>query len=132
MKPQSLPSAPAPRGLRLLIVDDNPHVRRDLSQLLALTGDLQIAGEAADGAEALRQAELLHPDVILLDLEMPVMDGYSAARQLKVRWPGCRVVALSVHSYPAARQKAALAGCDAFIEKGAALQEILMKIVGDS
>jgi DNA-binding NarL/FixJ family response regulator len=123
-------SAPTPRRLRLLIVDDISHVRRNLSQLLSLTGDLQIAGEAADGVEALRLAALLQPDVILLDLEMPGMDGYTAAGQIKERWPDCRVIALSVHSYPAARQKAAQSGCDDFLEKGASLQEILKRITG--
>ena len=122
----ALPSAA--HRLRLLIVDDMPCVRRDLRLLLSLSGDLEIAGEAANGQEALRQVASLRPDIVLLDLEMPVMDGYSAAYQIKSRWPTCRVVALSMHSYPAARQKATQAGCDDFIEKGATLTEIRQKI----
>jgi DNA-binding NarL/FixJ family response regulator len=116
------------RPLRVLIVDDKPQVRRDLRRLLALHKALEIAGEAADGLEAVRKAGEIRPDVILLDLEMPVLDGYAAARQIKTRWPGCRVVALSVHSYPSAREKAAQAGVDEFIEKGASLPETLRKI----
>ncbi len=128
MSTQPLPTTSNPRLLRLLIVDDAPEVRRDLHLLLSLCGAVEVAGEAANGREALQQTEHLRPDVVLLDLEMPVMDGYEAARQIKACWPNCRVVAFSVHSYPSARQKAARAGVDDFIEKGAPLQEILQKI----
>jgi DNA-binding NarL/FixJ family response regulator len=120
-----LPSHPQ---LRLLIVDDNPQVRQELHLLLSLSAGLEIAGEAANGLEAIQQTAHLHPDVVLLDLEMPVLDGYEAARQIKTRWPACRVVALSVYSYPAAREKAARSGVNDFIEKGAPLSEILQKI----
>jgi len=128
MSTQPLPTTSSQRLLRLLIVDDAAEVRRDLRLLLSLSGAVEVAGEAANGREALQQAEHLRPDVVLLDLEMPVMDGYEAARQIKAHWPGCRVVAFSVHSYPSARQKAAVAGVDEFIEKGAPLREILQKI----
>jgi DNA-binding NarL/FixJ family response regulator len=114
--------------LRLLIVDDNSQVRQDLHLLLGMNDGLEIAGEAANGLEAVQQAVQLSPDVILLDLEMPVLDGYEAAQKLKNLNPASRVVALSVHSYAAARQKAARAGIDEFIEKGAPLDEILRKI----
>ena len=128
MSTQPLPTTSSQRLLRLLIVDDVARVRRDLRLLLSLSGAVEVAGEAANGREALQQADALQPDVVLLDLEMPVMDGYEAARQIKARWPACRVVAFSVHSYPSARQKAARAGVDEFIEKGAPLHEILQKI----
>jgi CheY-like chemotaxis protein len=87
-----------------------------------------VVGEAPGGAAAVAQVEALQPDVILMDLAMPVMDGFEATRQIKARWPGCRVIAFSVHSYPQARQKARQAGVDDFIEKGASLQEIVRKI----
>ncbi len=128
MTSQLLPPAPCSQQLRLLIVDDVYEVRRDLRLLITLSGRLEVAGEAADGKEALQLVEALSPDVVLLDLEMPVMDGYEAARQIKARWPDCRVVAFSVHSYSAARQKAATAGVDEFVEKGASLNEILLKV----
>lgn len=128
MSTQPLPTASTAHLLRLLIVDDASEVRRDLRLLFSLSGAVEVAGEAANGLEALRQMDALQPDVVLLDLEMPVMDGYEAARQIKARWPACRVVAFSVYSYPAARQKAAKAGVDDFVEKGAPLPEILQKI----
>ncbi len=115
---------------RVLIVDDSPEVRRELATLLPLAGDLEVVGEAADGADALRQAEALRPQVILLDLQMPVMDGFEAGRQIKRRWPACRVVALTVHDDAAARQKAAQIGMDAFLVKGAPLQALVEAIVG--
>ncbi len=119
---------PSPQHLRLLIVDDVSEVRRDLRLLFTLNGSPEVAGEAANGREALQLVDALCPDVVLLDLEMPVMDGYETARQIKARCPAVRVVAFSVHSYEAARQKAARAGVDEFIEKGAPLSEILQKI----
>ncbi len=128
MNAQTDSSLPAHPRLRLLLVDDAPRVRQELRLLLSLSAELEIAGEACNGLEAVRQVAALHPDVILLDLEMPVQDGYAAARQIKARWPACRVIAFSVHSYPSARQNAALAGCDDFIEKGAPIEEILEKI----
>lgn len=114
--------------MRVLIVDDMPQVRRDLRLLLELSGDLEVVGEAANGREAIRQAAALRPEVVLMDLEMPVMDGYEASREIKMRWPACRVIAFSVHSYPGAREKARQAGADDFIEKGAPLSMILDKI----
>ncbi len=128
MTPQPETPTPHPQPLRLLIVDDVYEVRRDLHLLFTLSGKLEVAGEAANGREALEQVVALCPDVVLLDLEMPVLDGYEAARQIKARYPACRVVAFSVHSYETARQKAARAGVDEFIEKGASLDEILQKI----
>jgi two-component system, NarL family, response regulator LiaR len=115
-------------NISILIVDDAPEVRAELRTLLALNIGLQIAGEASNGLEAVKQAEKLHPDVVLLDLEMPLLDGYEAARQIKAIYPACRVVALSVHSYPAARSKAQQAGVDSFVEKGAPLDTLLQAV----
>ena len=83
------PSSPPPASqrLRLLIVDDNPYVRRDLHFLLELSGTVDVVGEASNGLEAIARVDALSPDAILLDLEMPVMDGYSAAKEIKTRWP---------------------------------------------
>ena len=115
-------------GQRVLIVDDSPQVRRELRTLLPLAGDIEIVGEAADGVEAIRLAEALQPEVVLMDLEMPVMDGYEAARQIKSRWPACRVVALTVHGYEAARQKASQAGVDVFLVKGVSVETLVQAI----
>jgi DNA-binding NarL/FixJ family response regulator len=110
---------------RVLIADDNPQVRQELRTLLPLAGDIEIVGEAADGWEALRLAQALQPEVVLMDLEMPFLDGYEAARQIKAGSPLCRVVALTVHGYEAARQKASQSGVDVFLVKGVSLETLV-------
>jgi DNA-binding NarL/FixJ family response regulator len=111
-----------------ILGDDSPQVRQELRTLLTLAGDIEIVGEATDGLEAVRLAEALQPEVVLMDLEMPVLDGYEAARQIKSRWPACRVVALTVHGYEAARQKASQAGVDVFLVKGTSVETLVQAI----
>ena len=81
--------------IRLLIVDDHPVVRDGLCGMF--TGDprFEVVGEAGDGAEAVAMAEALRPDVVLMDLHMPVLDGIAATRRLRVEQPGVRVLALT-------------------------------------
>lgn len=114
---------------RVLIVDDVAQVRAELRTLLPLAGDIQIVGEAADGQEAVHQVEALQPDVVLLDLEMPVMNGYQAAQQIKVRRPACRVIALTIHGYSEAFERATQCGVDAFLVKGAPLASLVQEIL---
>jgi two-component system, NarL family, response regulator LiaR len=84
-----------PSVIRVLIVDDHTIVRRGIRAFLSQTGDIQIVGEAANGLEAIRLAEELEPDVILMDLLMPQMDGIEATRQILLRQPGMRVLVLT-------------------------------------
>ena len=114
--------------IRVLLADDHAIVRAGIRQFLESAGDIEVVGEAGNGLEAVRMTEALQPDVILMDLEMPVIDGYEAARQIKTCCPDCRVVALTVHEYEAARQQAFQAGMDAFIVKGAPLETLLQTI----
>jgi DNA-binding NarL/FixJ family response regulator len=102
----------------VLIVDDMDEVRRDLRTVLSLAEDIEIVGEAANGLEAIRQVETLCPAVVLLDLEMPVLDGYQAASRIKARFPSCRIIVLTVHDYDVARRRALQAGADDVIVKG--------------
>ena len=123
-------------AIRVLIVDDVAQVQQDLRTVLTLAGDadtehpIEVVGEAANGLEAIRQADALQPDVVLMDLEMPVLDGYEAARQIKAHCPACRVIALTVNDYEAARQKSVQAGMDGFIVKGAPIETLLQAISG--
>jgi DNA-binding NarL/FixJ family response regulator len=83
---------------------------------------VKVVGEAGDGQEAVRLAEEAHPDVILMDVQMPVMDGLEATRYVKQHWPDVRVVMLTMYS---ARQKEALAaGADAFLIKGCPVEQM--------
>jgi DNA-binding NarL/FixJ family response regulator len=119
--------------IRVLLVDDAPQVRAGLRTLLPLLAEadglaLEIAGEASDGAEALRQVATLRPDVVCLDLEMPKMDGLAATAAIKARWPATRVVAFSVHGDADVVQRARAAGVDEFVVKGAALQGLIRSL----
>lgn len=123
---------PNTSSIRVLIVDDFEQVREDLHTLLSVVGDIEIVGEAGDGQQALGLVEATRPDVVLMDLEMPTMDGYHATRRIKTSLPSCRVIALSVHSDETSRQKAAEAGVDVFVEKGAPFHELIEAITEKS
>jgi DNA-binding NarL/FixJ family response regulator len=114
---------------RLLIVDDVAQVRTDLCTLLPLAADIVVVGEAANGLEAVHQVDVLQPDVVLMDLEMPVMNGYEATRQIKGQSPACRVIALTVHGYTEAIDRALQSGADAFVVKGAPLANLIREIL---
>jgi len=116
-------------AIRLLLVDDVEQVRRDLRTVLTLSSEIEIIGEAANGLEAVGLTESLQPDVILMDLEMPIMDGYESTRRVKSHCPSCRVIALTVHDYESAREKAHESGVDAFLVKGASVESIVQTIV---
>jgi len=81
--------------IRILLVDDQALFREGLRTLLSIHADLEVVGEAANGEEALRLAGDLHPDVVLMDLRMPVLDGVTATRRLSAARPGCRVIVLT-------------------------------------
>ena len=116
--------------LRVLLVDDTPQVLHDLRQLLELTGEMQIVAEAGNGLEAVRLTASLAPDVVVMDLEMPVMNGYEAARQIKSRFPATRLVILSVHAGAKERESARAAGADSFVVKGASYEVLVNAILG--
>ena len=117
-------------GKRVMIVDDVKQVRQDLCTLLTLIDSIEIVGEAQNGSEAIQRAQALHPDVILMDLEMPVLDGFEATRQIRTCLPSCRVIALTIHDYESARLRATEAGMDGFIVKGAPLKSLVRIISG--
>jgi DNA-binding NarL/FixJ family response regulator len=114
----------------VLIVDDTPQVRRDLHQFLDLTGDFEVIAEAVDGQEAVRMATALSPDVIVMDLEMPGMDGLEATRQIKERGLASRVVILSMHADPENVARARFVGADEFIVKGTDFKILINAILG--
>ncbi len=81
--------------IRILLADDQALFREGLHTLLSVQPDFEVVGEAANGEEAVGLAETLRPDVALMDLQMPVLDGVAATRQLRVACPGCRVIVLT-------------------------------------
>jgi DNA-binding NarL/FixJ family response regulator len=114
--------------IRILLVDDQATVRQGWRMRLALEPDIEVVGEAANGAEALQMAEALEPDVILLDLEMPVMDGLLAAGQLVSTLPDCTVIMVSMYDSKENRRRALLAGASAFFGKQQPMETLLSKI----
>ena len=117
---------------RILIVDDSSSVRESLGWLLRDEPGLTVAGEAANGSDAIRQAVKLNPDVVILDIELPDTDGFSVTQQLKALPHPPAVVLLSIHSDAISKQRGALAGCDAFVEKGTSwpiLLGVLQKVL---
>jgi DNA-binding NarL/FixJ family response regulator len=108
---------------RVLIVDDSAHAREGLRALLRTWSEFEIAGEAANALDALRLVAECLPDVVLMDLQMPGLDGVQATRLIKQQWPAVTVVVLTMY---VTEQNAALAaGADAFVLKEAAPERLL-------
>ena len=108
---------PETRPLSVLIVDDHPVVRRGLRVLLEVQDDIEVAGEAGDGAAALALAAELTPDVILLDLKLPGMDGIAVLTELKARGNVARVLVLTSATEPASASVAVRSGAAGVIYK---------------
>jgi DNA-binding NarL/FixJ family response regulator len=114
--------------LRLVIADDRPRTRRAVRALLAAHPGYAVVGEAGDGEEALACVGQLAPDVVLLDVRMPRLDGVATTARIKARWPAVRVV---VHSLAVERRAEVLAaGADTFVPKGAPVAELLAALGG--
>jgi DNA-binding NarL/FixJ family response regulator len=114
--------------IRLLLVDDQPAVRRGLRIRFRLEPDIQIVGEASNGKEALSLAQALVPDVVLMDVEMPEMDGIAATAALRKLVSQSAVVILSIHDDAQIRGRALAAGAVAFVEKRGATDSLLAAI----
>ncbi|WP_445147469.1 response regulator transcription factor [Dyella sp. Tek66A03] len=114
--------------IRVLIADDHPIMRDGLAALIESAADMTVVGQAVDGAEAIVRYRELRPDVTLIDLQMPGVDGLQAITSVKSEFPEARVVVLT--SYPGdARVKEALSrGASAYLLKSAAREEILMAV----
>ena len=116
------------KQIRLLIVDDHPVVRDGLKGMLASQQDLELVGEAGDGEEAIHLADELRPDVVLMDLRMPVMDGVTAIARLRERWPEACVLVLTTFDADADIVRAVAAGATGYILKDAPRNEIFRAI----
>jgi NarL family two-component system response regulator LiaR len=110
--------------IRVMLVDDHAVVRRGLSTFFLTSDDLQLVGEAASGEEAVRLCESLQPDVILMDLVMPGMDGVQATRAIRERWPHIRVIALTSFETDELVQGALQAGAMSYLLKNVSALEL--------
>ena len=116
--------APAPAPIRVLIADDQRVVREGLSMLVGLIDDVEVIGAACDGAEAVRLAEAHRPDVILMDLRMPDLDGIAATGLLRERLPAARVLVLTTYADQDAIVPALRAGARGYLTKDASAEQI--------
>ncbi|MFZ5766155.1 MAG: response regulator [Thermodesulfobacteriota bacterium] len=114
--------------IRVLLVDDHDVVRSGLKSLLGMDNELTIIGEAANGVEALAKVAELGPDVVVMDISMPVMDGMEAARRMRVRHPDCRILTLTVHEDKQYFFEMLAVGAKGYITKQAAAEDLVAAI----
>jgi NarL family two-component system response regulator LiaR len=114
--------------IRVLIVDDHVIVRKGIRALLAAKRDIQVVGEAGDGAEAVAQAAALNPDVILMDLVMPKVDGIQATREILTKAPGTRVLVLTSFAGDEQVFPAIKAGALGYLLKDSGPQDLVQAI----
>ena len=110
--------------IRLLIVDDHPVVRDGLRGMLERQPDFEVVGEAGDGKEALSSAEILKPDIVLMDLRMPVMDGVAALGEIKTRQPQIQVLVLTTYDSDADILPAIEAGAAGYLLKDSSREDL--------
>jgi NarL family two-component system response regulator LiaR len=110
--------------IKILLVDDHAVVRSGLSKFLLVNKDLKLVGEASDGAEALQMTSLHKPDVILMDLMMPGVDGITATREIHRKYPEIKVIALTSFSEPNMVQGALQAGAVGYLQKNVTALEL--------
>jgi DNA-binding NarL/FixJ family response regulator len=115
-------------AIRVLIADDHPVVRRGLAALLGTLDEFEVVGEAVDGDSAVRETQLLHPDVVLMDVRMPGSDGVEATRRIRAGTPGTAVLILTMHDDDATVFTAMQAGARGYLLKGAEQDEIAAAI----
>ena len=114
--------------IRVVVADDADGVRELTCLLLEMDGDFQVVGRAKDGAEAIELARGSHPDLVLLDVAMPVMDGIAALPQLRADHPEARLVLFTGFRESALEREARAAGADAIIEKGVGVQTLVQQL----
>jgi DNA-binding NarL/FixJ family response regulator len=114
--------------ISVFIVDDHTLVREGLRTLLAAHADIDVVGTAANGREAVREVQRLRPDVVLMDISMPVMGGLEATRQIVERCPSSKVVIFSMHATVEHCNQAARAGASGYVLKESATEEVVAAI----
>jgi DNA-binding NarL/FixJ family response regulator len=124
-KDQVLKGSPS---FRILIVDDHELIRQGVRFIFSRDSQFAICGEAANGAEAIEQVKNLNPDVVILDISMPVMNGLEAAPEIRRVAPKTKIVVLTMHDSAQMRKQAQDAGADAFVTKAQVASQ-LMQVV---
>lgn len=113
--------------VKVILGDDNPFSRSGMRALLRTFPEVDLIGVAEDGADVLSRIQEFRPDVVLMDVKMPRLNGLQAARRIKERWPEVKVILISM--YVGYRSNAEQAGADHFLLKGSSASEILEAIL---
>ena len=114
--------------IKVLLVDDQKTIRYQLQRMLSNQADLKVVGTASDGKRAIALTESLQPDVILIDIEMPEMNGIEAASKIQQRFPNCKILILSSHEKPEYVQKIISAGADGYVLKTTPIGDLVIAI----
>jgi DNA-binding NarL/FixJ family response regulator len=114
--------------IRILLVDDHPIVRQGLKTLLEGHSDWEVIGEASDGAEAVEKARNLNPDVMVLDVTMPRMNGLEACRLLRRQTPELEILFVTQHDSPQMMREALEAGARGYVVKSNAARDLLAAV----
>ncbi len=114
--------------IRVLLVDDQSIVRQGLRMRLLMEPDIEVIGEASSGEQALELVNVLSPDIVLMDVEMPGMDGITTTATLRANTPQSAVVMMSIHDDTQTRARAQAAGAAAFVEKSGTLEVLLSTV----
>lgn len=111
-------------GIRILVVDDHAVIRSGLRKVFMVSRDLEAVGEAKDGVEAVQMAGLCKPDVVLMDLMMPEMDGITATREIRQKYPPTQVIVLTSFSDARLVRGALQAGAIGYLQKNVTASEL--------
>jgi two-component system, NarL family, response regulator LiaR len=111
-------------GIRILVVDDHAVIRSGLRKFLMVNRELEAVGEATDGVEAVQMAGLYKPDVILMDLMMPAMEGIAATREIREKYPTAQIIVLTSFSEANLVKQALQAGAIGYIQKNVTASEL--------
>ena len=111
--------------IRILTVDDHPLLREGIAAILALQPDMQLVGEAEDGAQAIKIFRELKPDVTLMDLQMPVLNGVEAIARIRTDFPNARIIVLTTYAGDVQAHRAMRAGAAGYLLKGALRRDLL-------
>jgi CheY-like chemotaxis protein len=112
--------------LRVLVVDDHSAFRRALTSALRMIKSIEVAGEAGGGVAATEQARALDPDLVIMDLSMPDLDGIAAMREIHQARPELPIVFLTAHADPGVEREAREAGASGFLAKGGSLEDLVI------
>jgi CheY-like chemotaxis protein len=128
LKPQTGSALSKDNKISVLIVDDNPILRKGLKSVLSQDSNFDIIGEAANGLEAIDSVEKNHPDLVLMDLSMPKMDGITATKEIKKQWPETKILIFTISNSPEYLTATLNAGADGYATKDLSEKDFIQSI----